>query len=102
MVYPEVALLQVIRTVKHKAWQVLGFLIPKALIPIIYKMFQERLQAGVLELYYRLYQNPWSLVKKKNKKYCVINVAIEYNKHIIQDTNLLLSVDKFSEKFTGC
>ena len=102
MVCPEVALPQVIRTVKHKAWQVLGFPIPKALIPIIYKMFQERLQAGVLELCYRPYQNLWFLVKKKNKKYCVINAAIEYNKHTIQDANLPLSVDKFSEEFVGC
>ena len=79
----EVALPQVIRIVKHEVWQVLGFLIPKVLIPIVCEMFQERLQAGVLELCYRLYQNLWFLVKKKNKKYYVINVVIEYNKHTI-------------------
>jgi len=39
MVCPEVALLQVIKTVKHKAWQAAGFLIPKALILVVCKMF---------------------------------------------------------------
>src|SRR6266576_6426648 len=34
MVRPEVAPPQVIRTVKHEAWQVPGFPTPKALIPI--------------------------------------------------------------------
>ncbi len=72
------------------------------LILVAYKMFQERLQAGVLELCYRPYQNLWFLVKKKNKKYCVINIAIEYNKYTMWDANLPLSVDKFSEEFAGC
>src|SRR5438045_4389827 len=45
----EVALPQVIKTVEHKAWQVPGFPVPKALVPIVMKMLQERLKNGVLE-----------------------------------------------------
>jgi hypothetical protein len=92
---------QFIRTVKHKAWQAAGFPIPKALIPVVCEMFRERLRAGVLEPCYRLYRNPWFLVEKKNKKYRVINTAMEYNKYTTQDTNLPLLVDKFSEEFAG-
>ena len=42
-VYLEVALLQVIKTIKHKAWQVLGFLVPKALVLVVIEMLRERL-----------------------------------------------------------
>ena len=31
----DVALPQIIKTIKHKAWQVLGFLIPKALYLVV-------------------------------------------------------------------
>jgi hypothetical protein len=37
-VKPDVAPPQVIKTVKHKAWQVPGFLIPKALHPVVVEM----------------------------------------------------------------
>src|SRR5436190_23160120 len=87
--------------VKHKAWQVPGFLIPKALVPIVCNMLWERLQAGVLELCYRLYRNPWFLVKKKNRKYRLVNAAIEYNKHTMQDANLPPLVNEFSKEFAS-
>jgi hypothetical protein len=48
------------------------------------------------------YRNPWFLVKKKSGKYCLVNAAIEINKHTVQDANLPLSVDEFSEEFAGC
>ena len=31
-----------------------------------------------------------------------MNAAMEYNKHMIHDANLLLSVDEFLEEFVGC
>jgi hypothetical protein len=102
MVRPEVAPPQVIRMVKHKAWQVPGFPIPKALVPIVCDMLRERLQAGVLEPCYGPYRNPWFLVKKKNGKYRLVNAAMEYNKHTVRDANLPPSVDEFSEEFAGC
>jgi hypothetical protein len=42
-VKPNVAPPQVIKTVGHKAWQVPGFPIPKALRPIVVGMLHERL-----------------------------------------------------------
>jgi len=54
----DVALPQIIKTVKHKAWQVLGFLIPKALYLVVVQMLQERLKNRVLKYCDSLYQNP--------------------------------------------
>jgi hypothetical protein len=54
----DVALPQVIKTVEHKAWQVPGFPIPKALHLVVVKMLQDRLKNGVLEYCDSLYQNP--------------------------------------------
>lgn len=35
-------------------------------------------------------------------KYQLFNVAIELNRVTVKDANLLLSIDKFSEKFPSC
>ena len=48
-VKPNVAPPQVIKIVKHKAWQVPRFPIPKALHLVVVGMLQERLKNGVLE-----------------------------------------------------
>jgi hypothetical protein len=101
-VRPDVAPLQIIKTVEHKAWQVPGFPIPKALLPVVIRMLQERLKNGILEYSDGPYRNPWFLVKKKSGKYRLINAAIEINKRSIRDANLPPSVDEFSEEFAGC
>ena len=54
-----------ISTMLHKAWQAANFPILKALLPLVIKMFKERLDREVLEYYNRLYRNTWFLVKKK-------------------------------------
>lgn len=100
---PDVAPPQVIRTIEHKAWQVKGFPIPKALVPTVIEMLKERLKNGVLEPCSGPYRNPWFLVKKREKrKYRLINAAIDMNRHTIRDANLPPSVDEFSEEFAGC
>jgi len=98
----DVAPPQIIKTVEHKAWQVPGFPIPKALIPTVVTMLRKRLGSGVLEYCEGPYRNPWFLVKKKSGDYRLINAAMEYNKHTIRDANLPPSVDDFSEEFAGC
>ena len=45
----EVAPPQKINTVPHKAWQHPGFSVPRALEPVVVKMLQERINAGILE-----------------------------------------------------
>src|SRR5436189_5613561 len=88
--------------VKHKAWQVAGFLVLKALIQVVCDMLRDRLKDRVLELCNGLYRNLWFLVKKKNRKYRLINVVMEMNKHIVWDANLHPLVDNFLEEFVGC
>jgi hypothetical protein len=99
----EVAPPQVIKTVEHKAWQVPGFPVPRALIPVVVRMLRERLKNGVLEYCNGAYRNPWFLAKKKEPgTFRFINVAVEINRHTIRDANLPPSVDEFSEEFAGC
>jgi hypothetical protein len=101
-VKPDVAPPQVIKTIEHKAWQVPGFPIPRALTPVVTGMLRERIKNGVLEYCEGPYRNPWFLVKKKSGKYRLVNAAMEINKHTIRDANLPPSVDEFSEEFAGC
>ena len=64
----EVTLLQKIRAVDHKAWQVPGFQLAKALTSTIIDMLKKWLKMGIIEPYYGLYQNPWYLVKKSTSR----------------------------------
>lgn len=58
---------------------------------------------GVIESCHHFYQNLWYLIKKTTlEKYKLINIAVELNQVTIQDANLSLSADKFSEKFASC
>jgi len=65
-------------------------------------MLRERLKNGVLEYCDSPYRNPWFLVRKKSGKYRLVNAAMEINKHTVQDANLPLSVNEFSEEFASC
>ncbi len=55
---------QKIRKINHKAWQVPGFQIPKALTSTVIDMLQERLKMRVIEPFYGPYRNLWYLIKK--------------------------------------
>lgn len=93
----------VIKTIEHKAWQEPNFPCPRALIPIVVKMLQERLDRGVLEKCDGPYRNPWFLVAKKLAgTYRLINAAMKMNSVTLRDANLTPSVDEFSEEFAGC
>ncbi len=99
----EVAPEQKIRTINHKAWQVPGFQIPKALTSTVNDILQERLKMGVIEPCHGPYQNPQYLVKKSTQgKYRLVNFAVELNRVTIRDANLPSSADEFSEEFAGC
>ncbi len=99
----EVAPPKKIRTINHKAWQVLGFQIPKAFTSTVIDILQERLKMGIIEPCHGPYQNPWYLVKKSTPgKYCLVNVAVELNRVLIRDANLSPSADEFSEDFAFC
>jgi hypothetical protein len=65
-------------------------------------MLKEQLNRGVLEYSKGLYRNLWFLVKKKKLgEYRLINLTIYLNVVIRQDINLLLSINKFINKFIG-
>jgi hypothetical protein len=91
-----------IRTMSHEAWQILEFQILKALTEIVAKMIKNRIKNDVLEFCYEFYRNSWFFVKKKKKKYRLINVALKMNRIIIRDANLLSAINEFSEEFVDC
>lgn len=93
----------IIKTIPHKAWQAPNFPLPRALVPEVTKIVQERLDKGVLELSEGPYRNAWFLVKKKEPgKYRLINSATMLNAVTRRDANLPPSVDEFSKEFAGC
>jgi hypothetical protein len=53
----------------------------------------------MLEPCHGFYRNLWFLIKKKDGKYRLVNHAVEFNKVIIKNANLLLAVNSFSEEF---
>ena len=65
-------------------------------------MFQEKINADLLEFNFDSYKNLWFLIDKKIKnKYQIINVIINMNEMIIHDVNLSFNVEKFSKKFAN-
>jgi hypothetical protein len=65
-------------------------------------MLKNRIDKEILKPCHGPYRNPWFIVKKKNRKYRLINHAAKLNKHTIRDANLSLNINIFLEKFTGC
>ena len=97
----EVAPPQVIETIDHKAWQIPGFPLPRALQEIVIEMLRERIEQGLLEPCKGPYRNPWFLVKKKNGKYRMVIAAMHINARTIRDANLPPNVEEFAEDFAG-
>ena len=97
-----VALLQYIRTVIYKAWQVPNIPIPRALVLKVIKLLQTQQDKGVIKESYILYQNLQFLVEKKNSFLQLINNIQLYNKYTIRDAFLPLGADEFSKSVTEC
>jgi len=96
----EVASDQEICTIEYKIWQASDFPISRALNIIVIKILKKRLRAELLKYCYKLYQNLWFLINKKEKnKYCIVNAVININNVTIQDTNISSNIEKFAEEF---
>ena len=92
----------ILKTIEYKAWQAPNYPCPRVLLPIVIKMFKDRLDRGVLEYSEGLYRNAWFLVKKKKPgEYRLINSATLLNAVTRRDANIPLSVDEFAEEFAG-
>lgn len=69
---------------------------------MVINILQERLKIGVIKPSHGLYQNLWYLVKKSTpEKYQLVIIIVELIHSTIKNTNLLLSINEFSEKFAG-
>jgi hypothetical protein len=63
-------------------------------------MLRKRLDNGLFKYYYRLYRNPYFLVKKKEaNSYRLIFAAMLINAVTIRDANLPSRVDNFAKEF---
>ncbi len=90
---------QQIRTILHDAWQTLDFSVSKTLHQIIINMLKNWIKHDILKFCHDLYWNFWFLIKKKFNQYHMINTAMNMNKIIIRDINLLSDVNEFFKKF---
>ena len=94
-----VSFLQQIRMILHDAWQILNFSVFKILHQIIIDMLKNWIKHDILKSCHDSYQNLWFLIKKKFNQYHMINAAMNMNKIIIRDVNLLSDVNEFFEEF---
>ena len=59
-------------------------------------ILRNRLKRKTIKEIYKLYHNPWFLVKKKDNNYQLINLATRINIITIRDIIIPLSVDKYA------
>ncbi len=94
-----VSFLQQIQTILNDAWQTLNFSVFKTLYQIIINMLKNWIKYDILKSCHDWYWNLWFLIKKKFNQYHMINAAMNINKIIIKDVNLLSDVNKFFKEF---
>ncbi len=94
-----VSSLQQIWMISHDEWQTFNFSVFKTLHQIIIDMLKNWIKHDILKSCYDLYWNFWFLIKKKFNQYHMINAAMNMNKIIIKDVNLLSDVNEFFEEF---
>ncbi len=90
---------QQIWTISHDAWQTLNFSVFKTLHQIIIDMLKKQIKHDILKSCHDSYWNFWFLIKKKFNQYHMINAAMNMNKIIIRDVNLLSDVNEFFKEF---
>ncbi len=79
----EISSLMKTRTISHEVWQVFEFQVFKTLMKTIAEMIKNRIKNRMLKFCYKFYRNSWFFVKKKKKKYRLINVVLKMNRVII-------------------
>ena len=100
-IHPDIFPPQEIKTVPHHAWQAKHVPIPKALMPKVIEILEQRLKRGILEESHAPYRNNWFLTQKKDGGLRLINDAQRYNKFTVRDAFIPPNAEEFSEEFGG-
>ena len=100
-IHPDIFPPQEIKTVPHQAWQAKHVPIPKALMPKVIEILEQRLRRGILEESHAPYRNNWFLTQKKDGGLRLINDAQRYNKFTVRDAFIPPNAEEFSEEFGG-
>ena len=62
---------------------------------MVVEILRDRLKRGIIKESYTPYRNTWFLVKKKDGKYRLINLAIKLNVVTIRDAMIPPSADEY-------
>ena len=62
---------------------------------MVVEIFRDRFKRGIIKESYTPYRNIWFLVRKKDSKYRLINLAIKFNIVTIRDIIIPSSADEY-------
>lgn len=91
----------VIFTVPHISWNLRPIPVPKAHLPKLIDLLNEKIQMGILEPSCAPYSNRWFTVPKKNGILRFIQDMQQVNKVTIRNVGTSPIVDEFAEAFAG-
>jgi hypothetical protein len=98
---PGVVAPMVIFTVPHIPWNLRPIPVPRAHLPRLVELLNEKIKMGILEPSIAPYSNRWFTVPKKNGKLRFIQDLQSVNKVTIRNMGSSPIVDEFTEAFAG-
>ena len=98
---PFVVAPMVIFTIPHVPWNLWPIPVPKAHLPKLIELLNEKIKMGILEPSCAPYSNRWFTVPKKNGTLRFIQDMQPVNKVTIRNVGTGPIVDEFAEAFAG-
>lgn len=98
---PSVVAPMVIFTISHTPWNLRPIPVPKAHLPKLVELLNEKIKMGILEPSIAPYSNRWFTVPKKNGALRFIQDMQPVNKVTIRNMGSSPIVDEFAEAFAG-
>ena len=98
---PSVVAPMVIFTISHTPWNLRPIPVPKAHLPKLVELLNEKIKMGILEPSIAPYSNRWFTVPKKNGTLRFIQDMQPVNKVTIRNMGSSPIVDEFAEAFAG-
>ena len=98
---PSVVAPMVIFTISHTPWNLRPMPVPKAHLPKLVGLLNEKIKVGILEPSIAPYSNRWFTVPKKNGTLRFIQDMQPVNKVTIRNMGSSPIVDEFAEAFAG-